>query len=462
MSKRANTRARLGAGFAAALASLVALIAVGNAQVAVTTAKASYVGSAGCIRCHASMVAAHAKGPHGGLIAPLPESMRGCESCHGPGSLHATGDKTAIINPAKVSVHESDASCLVCHGANAGPSAPPKAQKLVQLSWMRGRHPRKDVGCVACHSEHKGGEKQLKKAKSELCYSCHNRMVGQAGDFQHAAVQKGNCLDCHDAHASGRPSLVKSGVDATCRKCHDVAKPAMDKAHGGLVGATTRCVSCHSPHIKDKATHGLPSNAHKPYADRSCGQCHAAPTAAKTAPLKAPVTELCGKCHAAGKMDALSASHPPVRQKLCTTCHTPHASRLASPPLFKAKPDFVCLSCHKQVDTALQKKYQHAPVEAGNCTSCHYGHKSPVEKLLIKAPMDLCQGCHPDQRKFTHPVGVKDDNGRKVVIVDPRNKRQLTCASCHDVHGGPHEYISQADWRRDLCVQCHKGGMKDQ
>lgn len=429
-------------------------------QGAKPASKAKYVGSTACAGCHADAAKVHDKGPHAGLVEPLPESMRGCESCHGPGSEHVAGDKTAIQNPAKMATIDAERVCLNCHGSRAGNAAPPKAPKVPEQTWMRGAHPRKNVGCVSCHSEHKGKEKLLKMEPAQLCFGCHANKMPKEGEFEHAAVQKDNCLDCHNPHGTGRPGLVKTTTDAKCAECHDVKDAAFGKAHAETVGVGTRCTSCHSPHFKDKATHGLPPAAHKPFGDRNCTICHA-PTPDKPAALKAPVNELCVRCHPAVKGDAATTTHPPVKQQLCTTCHTPHASRAASPPLFKARTEFVCLSCHSKVDTARSSKYRHAPVEQGNCLSCHNGHKSTEEALLTKPAMDLCQGCHPQQRRFTHPVGTKADGNRQVPIIDPRNKKMLTCASCHDVHGGPHEYISQADWRRDLCVQCHKSGLSN-
>ena len=97
------------------------------------------------------------------------------------------------------------------------------------------------------------------------------------------------------------------------------------------------------------------------------------------------------------------------------------------------------------------------PVEQGNCLACHGGHKAVEEKLLVQDPTKLCKDCHPQEHKLTHPVGQYEKKGQVRTVTDPRTGKTVTCATCHDVHGGPNRFLTTHDWQRDLCLQCHKG-----
>jgi predicted CXXCH cytochrome family protein len=99
---------------------------------------------------------------------------------------------------------------------------------------------------------------------------------------------------------------------------------------------------------------------------------------------------------------------------------------------------------------------KHQPVDSGNCIACHFGHSSKEDKLLTDVPIALCKDCHPQEHKLSHPVGYREIGGERKMVVDPRTKKMLTCASCHQVHGSQNKYLTPKDWRRELCTECHK------
>src|ERR1700722_15765982 len=74
---------------------------------------AHYVGSQACAQCHADQVHSFAGATHAKLVATGGNDTNiGCESCHGPGSVHvdANGAAHTIVNP-----HNSPETCFQCH-----------------------------------------------------------------------------------------------------------------------------------------------------------------------------------------------------------------------------------------------------------------------------------------------------------------------------------------------------------
>ncbi|MGH8094402.1 MAG: multiheme c-type cytochrome, partial [Chthoniobacterales bacterium] len=74
---------------------------------------AEFVGSEECATCHAEIVRDFRTATHARLKAPGDNAKNmGCESCHGPGSLHVQSGGAAhtIINPRR-----SPDTCFQCH-----------------------------------------------------------------------------------------------------------------------------------------------------------------------------------------------------------------------------------------------------------------------------------------------------------------------------------------------------------
>jgi len=430
------------APFILLVALLVIAVVVGLPEPA--RGQPSYAGSERCKSCHAKVTGEWAGTPHGRILGRrgLSPELSGCESCHGPGALHAgSGKKQQIQNPGRLPAAKSNAVCGACHvrGEHRGPDG---WAGLDARFWRRSAHRRQDVSCLSCHSGHQAGLRQPAEA---LCTSCHNQVIAAAGRYTHLPVAQRMCITCHDPHGTSRRYGLPRDLTKVCQSCHDVAAKSSVAAHRGYrVGGTT-CTSCHDPHAFDRKGRLMRRVAHAPFSAGQCTACHRQGSATLT--RRQP--DLCFSCHQEStvKNPQDTVVHLPVARGFCTGCHAPHASRERG--MLVDTEAYTCLNCHGDVENDLFRTTAHRPAQEGRCLVCHKPHTSTQPQLLAKEGLILCASCHPSQGKFVHPVGnaVRDPSGRPV-----------TCSTCHAPHGSDFKALSRADPQRELCVRCHRVG----
>jgi predicted CXXCH cytochrome family protein len=259
------------------------------------------------------------------------------------------------------------------------------------------------------------------------------------------------CIICHNPHGSLKAAaLLKDEVPALCKGCHQTDKSIFVKQHVNYPVGNSRCTKCHSVHGSDKA--GMIYNsAHPPFANKTCNLCHESPGTPNPLALKKKGFELCRGCHnnMVNEMFAKNRLHLPVLGKDgCLNCHSPHAS--PERPLLKAALIPLCGSCHADTIQRQDKSItKHEPVREGVCTVCHSPHASNNVLLFTQAStIELCAQCHDWQKHSTHPIGEK--------VIDKRNKNlTLQCLSCHRSHGTEFKHMLPFATTSELCTQCH-------
>ncbi len=165
-------------------------------------AKKDFVGSETCAGCHDEISTGFKTNRHVSLETNKRRGWDGkaCESCHGPGSIHAeTTEKTDILNPASMSAPKADALCLSCH-----------KNTPTMTGMLQGGHGRNATACTSCHNVHKTGAEsshQIHKSKTatnQQCASCHPAVMASFQRPHRHRVNEGamGCTDCHNPHAA--------------------------------------------------------------------------------------------------------------------------------------------------------------------------------------------------------------------------------------------------------------------
>lgn len=280
----------------------------------------------------------------------------------------------------------------------------------------------------------------------DRCRDCHGSYY--TNDVPHHPALYGKCGSCHgltinearqDHLDTGDASLITIERDPrkTCFVCHRDSWPEGEKAHGA-VAQGRRCLNCHNPH-GSKQTYFLP----------------------------AKVSQLCVTCH---KDISLSGKHNALGQLLrCTACHDPHGSKQEK-YLRSADVSTLCFRCHNGMflgdgemipnikKKVLQSRVRHPP--AKDCLKCHFAHPRPQSGLFVNANVNaICLGCHSDVGK--HPVSGHPISGPRDPVHPRKGMRPMTCASCHQPHGGDMEslfryrYDETTPYKGQLCALCH-------
>jgi predicted CXXCH cytochrome family protein len=170
---------------------------------------ATFVGAGKCSSCHEDVSHSFHDATHSKLIASGSNAIEmGCESCHGPASLHvkAGGSKDTILLP-------TAETCFQCHLDKRGEFSLPNSHPV-----MSGK-----MSCSDCHNPHAGdsvaqGDTTRMESLNSTCLQCHTSQGGPYV-FEHEASREG-CIVCHNPHGSINQKMLKARNANLCLQCH--------------------------------------------------------------------------------------------------------------------------------------------------------------------------------------------------------------------------------------------------
>jgi predicted CXXCH cytochrome family protein len=217
-------------GVAALLLALISCSTVHRAVVELPEVPgAKYIGSKECDQCHGEIYKSFQTADHARLLAKGPNALNaGCESCHGPCSLHSdsggevkppysfSAGRPQPMNasarvPSPVS-RPKETVCYNCHTDVQGAFNLPSHHPV----------PEGKLSCTQCHPPHKGlafaGGSTALMSQEETCFQCHPAQRGPYV-FEHEALRTG-CVTCHAPHGSVNAKLLTVRNANLCLKCH--------------------------------------------------------------------------------------------------------------------------------------------------------------------------------------------------------------------------------------------------
>ncbi len=243
-----------------------------------------------------------------------------------------------------------------------------------------------------------------------------------------------------------------AGAD-TCTSCHaDIAK---DYRHAFHAQQGVECEQCHGPgslHVSgggDVSKIISFSKRSATDANGVCLSCHARDASIRNwvAGPHASNRIRCTDCHQIHTYTKKGESKTDVSLDLMTPGHSDNVGDLVPEAKVMMQPRWqandACLRCHQTERGQMSLPYHH-PLREGkmSCADCHDPHGGPGGNNLRTANTNqLCLSCHAQYRgpfAYQHPPVTEN------------------CMNCHTAHGSPNTNLLTIS-EPALCLQCHAG-----
>ena len=225
------------------------------------------------------------------------------------------------------------------YAASAGQLCTDCHTSLMQYDYKH--EPAEQGLCTFCHSAHESQYAGLLKFPAEaLCVSCHTDAVPDGAMVVHGPVKQGHCVACHNPHSSDTDDYLVAAVPELCFGCHDkdqtdhegrtlpaVKQSFVDKSltqHPPF--ARGECLLCHDPHASNSIRLQRMPYSQAFYTNFSsdkyfCLMCHGETTF--TEPRTLTATKFRN-----GNLNLHYRHVEREKGRGCRACHHQHASRL--------------------------------------------------------------------------------------------------------------------------------------
>lgn len=420
-----------------------------------------------------------------------PNPAKECAICHYewmPEFLEGKG--TNIVAPIKTRVVADERMCFSCHNGTVADSRiriwsgdihkltnkiPKNMTIPKELPLDNGK-----ISCKTCHSAHSTGDPKkegveksiflrMDNSNGELCMSCHRNYKTELSHPLSTIKENLNEVKNSLRQVGGKLG-TKNNVN--CMSCHIPHSPAEKKLLIYYIDDSKLCSICHKDKIDDRFQYKVGMLNH--------------PINIKHESIE-EVKNILKKQGIYGKNNEM----------ICLTCHSPHKSRYRKLLIENNSTSELCFECHKNKKEIFDSKHDLRKVkdfktkddktitEKGVCGACHDPHGWSLELPYKDKDTDLitkgCMSCHANEKyvkktfnldKFSHPVGKEvkdfDDKEKKLILFDEvkkffseykkgvKEKKIITCATCHDVHSKNQMSLRLDAKSGKLCISCHK------
>jgi len=238
-----------------------------------------------------------------------------------------------------------------------------------------------------------------------------------------------------------------AGIGACTSDSSTPAAPALDATFLGYSNPDTRQTTCGNCHtgtqagwVKTRHAHAWEDLQASGQASSSCYRCHTVNGTSNPAP------------DTSGFFAVVQDAQKYYYDVQCESCHGPGVTHVSAPeasqPLSTIIADTLatkgCATCHQGAHNPFVEQWQRS------------GHGTVVTSAASHPLSDGCPYCHEGKAALAKfdPNAKYEEQGSSTLYA-------ITCAVCHDPHGGPNTAqlrypIDVPDVGVNLCMQCHQ------
>ena len=165
----------------------------------------------------------------------------GCESCHGPGSLHqrhhragkreAGKEDPTIVHPGRLDRSLQEAICAACHLSGAA-SVQVRGRRFADFRPGTPLGENRVHYRLTAESERMTVVGHVEQLRLSACYQKSNELT---------------CVTCHPPHRREKPKDLMAFHRQKCLDCHATKPCGLDEARRLKKDPTDNCVACHMP-----------------------------------------------------------------------------------------------------------------------------------------------------------------------------------------------------------------------